>query len=239
MTARPPRRSIEAADAGRHRARYEQADRQAAEHQALAPARVGRDRLAEHAQRIERGAPGEDLGDAERQHGVRGGVAQEAAERASAPRPASCAPASSSPWRRLARLADTSAPFPRRIMSTGRGGSAPDIRWDQEGQLDTTRTTRKRTGSQRAGGALRQGRHQRRRGGGAGRRPAAVRPRRRRRQNAAALAAALGGLKGPIMKVAQLLATIPEALPAEYAAASSRSCSRRRRRWGRRSCAGA
>jgi predicted unusual protein kinase regulating ubiquinone biosynthesis (AarF/ABC1/UbiB family) len=36
--------------------------------------------------------------------------------------------------------------------------------------------------------------------------------------NAAALAAALGGLKGPIMKVAQLLATIPEALPAEYAA---------------------
>jgi len=36
-------------------------------------------------------------------------------------------------------------------------------------------------------------------------------------RNAAALAAALGGLKGPIMKVAQLLATIPEALPAEYA----------------------
>ena len=39
-----------------------------------------------------------------------------------------------------------------------------------------------------------------------------------RDQDAAALAAALGGLKGPIMKVAQLLATIPEALPAEYAA---------------------
>jgi len=34
-------------------------------------------------------------------------------------------------------------------------------------------------------------------------------------KNAAALAAALGGLKGPIMKVAQLMATIPEALPAE------------------------
>src|SRR6478752_3328291 len=33
---------------------------------------------------------------------------------------------------------------------------------------------------------------------------------------ASALAAALGGLKGPIMKVAQLLATIPEAIPAEY-----------------------
>ena len=37
-------------------------------------------------------------------------------------------------------------------------------------------------------------------------------------EKAAALAQALGGLKGPIMKVAQLLATIPEALPAEYAA---------------------
>jgi predicted unusual protein kinase regulating ubiquinone biosynthesis (AarF/ABC1/UbiB family) len=37
-------------------------------------------------------------------------------------------------------------------------------------------------------------------------------------KNAADLAKALGGLKGPIMKVAQLLSTIPEALPAEYAA---------------------
>jgi predicted unusual protein kinase regulating ubiquinone biosynthesis (AarF/ABC1/UbiB family) len=37
------------------------------------------------------------------------------------------------------------------------------------------------------------------------------------RRNAAALTAALGGLKGPLMKVAQLLATIPEAVPAEYA----------------------
>jgi predicted unusual protein kinase regulating ubiquinone biosynthesis (AarF/ABC1/UbiB family) len=39
-----------------------------------------------------------------------------------------------------------------------------------------------------------------------------------RAANAIGLAAALGGLKGPIMKVAQLLATIPDALPAEYAA---------------------
>jgi len=39
----------------------------------------------------------------------------------------------------------------------------------------------------------------------------------RRAGNAFALASALGGLKGPIMKVAQLLATIPDALPAEYA----------------------
>lgn len=37
------------------------------------------------------------------------------------------------------------------------------------------------------------------------------------RANAAALTRALGGLKGPLMKVAQLLATIPEAIPAEYA----------------------
>lgn len=37
-----------------------------------------------------------------------------------------------------------------------------------------------------------------------------------RGKNAAALGAALGGLKGPIMKVAQLLATIPEAIPPEY-----------------------
>jgi predicted unusual protein kinase regulating ubiquinone biosynthesis (AarF/ABC1/UbiB family) len=38
-----------------------------------------------------------------------------------------------------------------------------------------------------------------------------------RSKNAVELAAALGGLKGPIMKAAQLLSTIPEALPPEYA----------------------
>lgn len=38
------------------------------------------------------------------------------------------------------------------------------------------------------------------------------------RKTAGELAAALGGLKGPIMKVAQLLSTIPEALPKEFAA---------------------
>ncbi|HUC62333.1 MAG TPA: AarF/ABC1/UbiB kinase family protein [Alphaproteobacteria bacterium] len=37
-----------------------------------------------------------------------------------------------------------------------------------------------------------------------------------RKRHAAELAAALGGLKGPLMKVAQLLSTIPEALPREY-----------------------
>ncbi|WP_417667699.1 ABC1 kinase family protein [Roseibium sp.] len=36
-------------------------------------------------------------------------------------------------------------------------------------------------------------------------------------KNAADLAAALGGLKGPLMKVAQLLSTIPDVLPPEYA----------------------
>src|SRR6266576_5118105 len=37
-----------------------------------------------------------------------------------------------------------------------------------------------------------------------------------RGKNASELAAALGGLKGPIMKVAQLMATIPDLLPPEY-----------------------
>ena len=35
-------------------------------------------------------------------------------------------------------------------------------------------------------------------------------------RNAADLRRALGGLKGPLMKVAQLLATIPDGLPEEY-----------------------
>lgn len=39
-----------------------------------------------------------------------------------------------------------------------------------------------------------------------------------RSTHAAQLKAALGGLKGPLMKVAQMMATIPDALPAEYAA---------------------
>ena len=38
-----------------------------------------------------------------------------------------------------------------------------------------------------------------------------------RENHAADLTKALGGIKGPLMKVAQLLATIPNALPAEYA----------------------
>ena len=38
-----------------------------------------------------------------------------------------------------------------------------------------------------------------------------------RASNAAELKAALGGLKGPLMKAAQLMATIPDALPPEYA----------------------
>jgi predicted unusual protein kinase regulating ubiquinone biosynthesis (AarF/ABC1/UbiB family) len=37
-----------------------------------------------------------------------------------------------------------------------------------------------------------------------------------RERHAAGLKAALGGIKGPLMKVAQLLATIPDALPEEY-----------------------
>jgi len=38
-----------------------------------------------------------------------------------------------------------------------------------------------------------------------------------RRRHSSELKAALGGLKGPLMKAAQILATIPEALPREYA----------------------
>ena len=38
-----------------------------------------------------------------------------------------------------------------------------------------------------------------------------------RAKHAADLRQALGGLKGPIMKVAQILSTIPDALPPEYA----------------------
>src|SRR5947208_6179213 len=37
-----------------------------------------------------------------------------------------------------------------------------------------------------------------------------------RERHAADLKAALGGIKGPLMKVAQLFATIPDALPDEY-----------------------
>jgi predicted unusual protein kinase regulating ubiquinone biosynthesis (AarF/ABC1/UbiB family) len=43
-----------------------------------------------------------------------------------------------------------------------------------------------------------------------------------RARNASELATALGGLKGPIMKVAQLLATIPDVLPSEYVGELSR-----------------
>lgn len=39
-----------------------------------------------------------------------------------------------------------------------------------------------------------------------------------RAEHASELRQALGGLKGPLMKVAQMMATIPDALPAEYAA---------------------
>src|SRR3546814_16264712 len=37
-----------------------------------------------------------------------------------------------------------------------------------------------------------------------------------RGRHAADLRAALGGLKGPLMKVAQIMSTIPDALPQEY-----------------------
>ena len=45
-----------------------------------------------------------------------------------------------------------------------------------------------------------------------------VRHQDRPRRHAEDLRTILGGLKGPLMKVAQFLSTVPDALPAEYAA---------------------
>jgi predicted unusual protein kinase regulating ubiquinone biosynthesis (AarF/ABC1/UbiB family) len=50
--------------------------------------------------------------------------------------------------------------------------------------------------------------------------------------DARALASLLGSMKGPMMKVAQLLSTIPDALPADYA-------NELIRRWALASCAAA
>ena len=43
-----------------------------------------------------------------------------------------------------------------------------------------------------------------------------------RTKHALKIESTLGGLKGPLMKAAQLLATIPDALPADYVQALSR-----------------
>ena len=69
-----------------------------------------------------------------------------------------------------------------------------------------------------AGPPLRPGLRHDGRARGAARGRALPRHQHRSRVHAEELRAALGGLKGPLMKVAQLLATIPEALPKEYAA---------------------
>jgi len=58
--------------------------------------------------------------------------------------------------------------------------------------------------------------------GGVAARIAATRMLGREGAGAAELSAALGGLKGPIMKVAQLMATVPDLLPADYAAELAR-----------------
>ncbi len=60
----------------------------------------------------------------------------------------------------------------------------------------------------------------------------------RDRANAAALMQALGGLKGPIMKVAQLMATVPDALPPNMPR-NCPSCRAKRRQWVRPSSSGA
>ena len=56
-------------------------------------------------------------------------------------------------------------------------------------------------------------------------------------KHAGELAAALGGLKGPLMKVAQLMATIPDALPDEYVA-ELKQLQSDAPRWGGPLCAG-
>jgi len=58
-----------------------------------------------------------------------------------------------------------------------------------------------------------------------------------RGKSAIELAAALGGLKGPIMKVAQLISTIPDALPPNTPP-SSPSCRARRPPWAGDSSSG-
>ncbi len=64
-----------------------------------------------------------------------------------------------------------------------------------------------------------------------------VRWRRRRGNHAAAFAQALGGLKGPMMKVAQMMATIPD-FCRKNMPRNCRSCRPMRRRWARRSSSG-
>jgi hypothetical protein len=58
-------------------------------------------------------------------------------------------------------------------------------------------------------------------------------------KNAAALAAALGGLKGPDHEGGPADGHHPRGAAPPNTPSSSRSCSRRPPRWGRRSCAGA
>ena len=53
-----------------------------------------------------------------------------------------------------------------------------------------------------------------------------------RAKHATQLREALGGLKGPLMKVAQILSTIPDALPPEYADELAAPCRQMLRQWG-------
>ena len=182
MTRRPPRRSMRRPTKVEVALDTRRPTVKPAEHEALAPAGVGGDGLAKHAQRVERGAPGDDLRDAEREDGGGGGMAHESAQRGrrlSLPAaPACCARArrASCPARgTVARIAAW------RILSTGR--RAPATRYSRAGGLPLERPQgRGGEPALRAGGALRAGRHQRRRGGGAGCGPAAAGPRRRRRR---------------------------------------------------------
>jgi predicted unusual protein kinase regulating ubiquinone biosynthesis (AarF/ABC1/UbiB family) len=92
--------------------------------------------------------------------------------------------------------------------STGRDGDAPEAPRDREGNRFSRRAQRyAHVGANVGGIAARIGANFLMGAGGGD-----------RQKNATQLASALGGLKGPLMKVAQLISTIPDAIPPEYAA---------------------
>ena len=224
----------------RHRARRQQADGQAAEHQALAPAGVGRNRLAEHAQRVERGSPGDDLGDAQRQHGVGRRVVQETAPGRGSPGLVlrSCI---SDPRRSPCPTRDTSATsrpgascpldarchqHPIYCVMTEEGPWADQD--DQEENRFSARAARYvKVGTNVGAVAARVGE------------PAAVRPRCRRQQERGGAGGGARRPEGADHEGGAADGHHPRGSAGRIRRAARRSCSRRPRRWGRHSCAGA
>ena len=169
----------EAADQGGRRTRHQQADGETAEDDGLAPAGVGGNGLAQHAQRVERRAPGDDLGDAERQDGDGCGMARERARARTAPAlPCRSCMLRPAPSRFVPARAHSSAHCRlTHLVHWTQGAGDADIHACQEARLERPQGRRGKPAFC-AGRALCQGRRQRRRGGGAGRGPAAARLRR-------------------------------------------------------------